>query len=159
LKEPAQEAEQVVLGIVKTLLALVELRVVRVVVLRVMTPPKGGVVCGGGGIVETTVGVERQAVELRRSVGIPVKGQFRGSIEAVAVVIGSASQRLHPLVEVLEDLPSMFKRAGLILTDPTLLFPCSFSLPGLVITMISPPLREETTGESSEHGYASRGQR
>ena len=154
-----KKVEQVVLGIVKICLVREEYSSVRTAVLNFRAPAQGGVVCGSGGVVETTIGVKRQAVELGRSVGIPVKGQLGGAIEAVAVVVGPAGQRLHRLVEVLEDLTSMLKRAGLVLTGPSLLFPCSFSLPGLVITMIRPPLGEEATGESPDHSYASRGQR
>jgi hypothetical protein len=92
---------------------------------------------------------------------MPVKRQLRSIVEAVAVVIGSAGQRLHRPVEVLEDLPPVLERMSFVLTSPSLSFPFpfSFSGPGLVVTLTGPSLREEPAGDSSgqcaQYTYAS----
>jgi hypothetical protein len=69
----------------------------------VLSPRARRVVGSRGGGIDATIGVETHACELAESVGMPVKRQLRSVIEAVAVVIGSAGQRLHGPVEVLED--------------------------------------------------------
>src|SRR6266571_6200757 len=84
------ENEQLVLRVVEPLLALVKLRVVRIVVFRVLAPRACCVVCSRGGGIDATIGVQTHACELGESVGMPVKRQLRSVIEAVAVVIGSA---------------------------------------------------------------------
>jgi hypothetical protein len=81
--------------------------------------------------------------------GVPVKRQLRSVIEAVAVVIGSAGQRLHGLVEVIEDLPSVLERPSFVLTSPSLSLPFSFSGPGLILTLPGPSLCDKPAGDSS----------
>ena len=101
---------------------------------------------------DATIGVETQACELGQSVGMPVERQLRSVIEAIAVVIGSPSQRLYGLVEVLEDLPPVLERTSFVLTSPSLSFPLSFPSPSLVLTLISPSLCDEPAGDSSGQG-------
>ena len=101
---------------------------------------------------KTPIGVETQACELGESVGIPVKGQLRSVVEAIAVVIGSPSQRPHGLVEVLEHLPPVLERTGFVLTSPSLSFPLSFSSPSLVLTLVGPSLCDEPAGDASSQG-------
>jgi len=80
---------------------------------------------------------------------MPVKRQLRSVIEAVAMVVSSTSQRLHGLVEVLEDLPPVLERPSLVLTSPSLSLRFSFPGPGLVVTLTGPSLREKPAGDSS----------
>lgn len=140
------------LSIVEPLLTLVKLRVVGIVVFRVLAPPEGCVVCSRSSGSKTPISVKAQAVELRPSISVPVEGQLRSAVEAIAVVIASPSQRPYGLVEVLEHLPPVLERTSFVLTSPSLSFPLSFSSPSLVFTLVSPSLCDEPTGDASGEG-------
>jgi hypothetical protein len=130
-------------------LTLVKLRVVRIVVFRVLAPPEGCVVSSRSSGSKTPISVKAQAVELRPSISVPVEGQLRSAIEAIAVVVGSASQRPYGLVEALEDFPPVLEGTSFVLTSPSLSFPFWFSSLGLVLTLVGPSLSDEIAGDSS----------
>jgi hypothetical protein len=148
-----------VLRIVELLLTLVKLWVVRIVVSRVLAPRARRVVCSRCSDSDTTVGVETQTCELGENIGVPVKRQLRTGVEAIAMVIGSPSQRLDGLVEILQDLSPMLEGPSFVLTSPSLSLPFSFSGPSRILTLVSPSLRDESTGDASGQGahYANAG--
>lgn len=114
-----------------------------------LAPPEGCVICSRSSGSKTPISVNAQAVELRPSISVPVEGQFRSAVEAIAVVIGSPSQCPYGLVEVLEHLPPVLERTSFVLTSPSLSFPLSFSSPNLVFTLVGPSLCYEPTSDAS----------
>ena len=117
-----------------------------------LAPPEGCVVCSRSSGSKTPISVKAQAVELRPSISVPVEGQLRSAVEAIAVVVGSPSQRPYGLVEVFEYLPPVLERTSFVLTSPSLSFPLSFLSPSLVFTLVSPSLCDEPTGDASGKG-------
>ena len=155
----AHENKQLVLGIVESLLALVKLWVVGIVVFCVLPPRPSCSVRSRSRGGNATIGIQAQARELREGVGVPVERQLRSAIEAVAMVIGSASERLYGLVEVLEDLSPMLESPSFVIASPSFPFPFSFTSPSPILAFVSPSLCDEPASNASGQGarYADTG--
>jgi hypothetical protein len=117
-----------------------------------LAPPECCVVSSRSSGGETPISVKAQAVELCPSISVPIEGQLWSAVEAIAVVIGSPSQRPYGLVEVLEHLPPMLEGTSFVLTSPSLSFPLSYSSPSPVRTLVSPSLCDEPTSDASGEG-------